>query len=116
MDLDRDGNMVRPKFLSEKGQTVVEYILLFSVAISLVLTFYKSAAFRRLFGEQGLLGNQIKTQNEFAYRHAFSASGPSRSRPADLPRNNREGSNHPSYYDNQNSGTRFFGPRSQYGQ
>lgn len=101
---------------NQRGQTVVEYILLFSVAISLVLTFYKSAAFKRLFGEQGLLGNQIKTQNEFAYRHAFSSSGPGRIRPADVPRTNRDGATHPSYYDDQNSGTRFFGPKSAYGQ
>jgi hypothetical protein len=106
----------KTKLLSQRGQTVVEYILLFSVAISLVLTFYKSAAFKRLFGEQGLLGNQIKTQNEFAYRHAFSASGPGRSRPANPARDTRDGATHPSYYDDQNSGTRFFGPKSAYGQ
>lgn len=102
--------------LSQRGQTVVEYILLFSVAISLVLTFYKSAAFKRLFGEQGMLGNQIKTQNEFAYRHAFSASGPGRTRPTDVPRNNLDGGIHPSYADSENGGTRFFGPKSAYGQ
>ena len=101
---------------NQKGQTVVEYILLFSVAISLVLTFYKSAAFKRLFGEQGLLGNQIKKQNEFAYRHAFSASGPGRTRPADVSRDNKNGGNHPSYADIENGGTRFFGPKSAYGQ
>lgn len=104
------------KLLSQRGQTVVEYILLFSVAISLVLTFYKSAAFRRIFGEQGKLGTEIKTQNEFAYRHAFSVSGASREKIPDVPRDNREGGTHPSYADSINGGTRFFGPKSAYGQ
>jgi len=104
------------RLLSQRGQTVVEYILLFSVAISLVLTFYKSAAFKRLFGEQGMLGNQIKTQNEFAYRHGFTVSGPGRERVPDIPRDNREGATHPSYADSINGGTRFFGPKSAYGQ
>lgn len=101
---------------NQRGQTVVEYILLFSVAISLVLTFYKSQAFRRIFGEQGLLGTQIKKQNEFSYRHAYSSSGPGRYRPNDVARDNKDGGTHPSYYDDQKSGTRFFGPKSAYGQ
>lgn len=107
---------LKKQLRSQRGQTVVEYILLFSVAISLVLTFYKSAAFKRLFGEQGMLGNQIKKQNEFSYRHALSASGPSRVIPDDVPRENRDGATHPSYADSANGGTRFFGPKSAYGQ
>jgi hypothetical protein len=101
---------------NQKGQTIVEYILLFSVAISLALTFYKSAAFKRLFGEQGLLGKQIKNQNEFSYRHAFSSSGPGRTRPADVARDNKDGAGHPSYADIENGGTRFFGPKRAYGE
>jgi len=94
---------------SQQGQTVVEYILLLVVAISLVLTFYRSAAFRRLFGEQGLMGEQIKSQTEFTYRHA-SPKGEA----SDVSRNNKDGSIHPSYADPVNGGTRFFGPKRAY--
>jgi Flp pilus assembly pilin Flp len=100
---------------SEQGQTVVEYILLLVVAISLVMTFYNSSAYRRLFGEQGLIGVKIKSQSEFSYRHAFTASGPSRERPDDVDRRNRDGSIHPSYADTANGETRFFGPQGAYG-
>jgi hypothetical protein len=97
---------------TEKGQTVVEYLLLMVVAISLVLTFYRSEAFRRLFGEQGFVGTQIKSQTEFSYRHAFS-----RNRPAtDIAPNNKDGSSHPSYADLNEGGTRFFGPKGVYPQ
>lgn len=95
---------------SQKGQTVVEYILLLSVAISLVLTLYKSQAFRRLFGEQGMLGQQMKSQSEFAYRHAYSMNRP----PSDVSRDNKDGSSHPSYADENSGGTRFFGPKRAY--
>lgn len=96
---------------SERGQTLVEYILLLVVAVSLVLTFYRSEAFKRLFGEQGLIGEKIKSQNEFAYRHAYSRNRPD----TDIPRDNKDGSIHPSYAD-LNGDTRFFGPRNPYGQ
>lgn len=97
---------------SERGQTVVEYILLIVVAISLVLTIYNSATFKKLFGEQGLLGKQVKSQTEFAYRHAYSRNMPA----VDVPRDNKDGSIHPSYADENAGGTRFFGPKRAYGQ
>lgn len=100
---------------SEKGQTLVEYILLLVVAISLVMTFYKSETYRRLFGEQGAIGKKIKVQNEFAYRHAFYSSGPARTKVDDVPRTNKDISQHPSYAE-PGVGTRFFGPRDPYGQ
>lgn len=102
------------RLLSQRGQTVVEYILLISVAVALVLTFYRSDAFKRLFGSQGSLGNELKAQNEFAYRHAFNVSGPGRTRPDDVSRDNKDGSIHPSYADGTGE-TRFFGPKRAYG-
>lgn len=96
---------------SEQGQTLVEYILLLVVAVSLVLTFYNSEAFKKLFGTQGKIGEKIKTQNEFAYRHAYTRKNPDF---VDVPRDNREGSIHPSYHDVDNNGTRFFGPLDAY--
>lgn len=95
---------------SERGQTLVEYILLLVVALSLTLTFYNSEAFKKLFGPQGEIGKKIKSQNEFAYRHAYSIGRPE----GDVPRDNREGGIHPSYHDVKNGGTRFFGPMDPY--
>jgi hypothetical protein len=99
---------------SEKGQTMVEYILLLAVAVSLVTTVYRSQAFRKLFGEQGEIGKKMKTQNEFAYRHAFYTTGAANATVSDVPRNNKDISVHPSYKE-PGAGTRFFGPKEPYG-
>ncbi len=101
----------------ESGQTTVEYILLFVVVISLVMTVYKSAAFKRMFGEQGEVGLKIKAQNEFSYRHAFHISGAEREPLPDIPRDNKNIVIHPSYVDLSSAGeSRFFGPKDPYGQ
>lgn len=98
---------------SESGQTAVEYILLLVVAISLVLTFYRSATYQRIFGENGQLGTQLKSENEFAYRHAFLRNRD----PGPVPASYSEVAEHPSYSNpGGGSKTRFFGPLSPYGQ
>lgn len=105
------------KSFAEKGQTTVEYILLFAVVVSLVVTVYNSAAFRRLFGEQGEIGLKIKAQNEFSYRHAFHIGGASREAVPDIPRDNKDITIHPSYVDSSNANeSRFFGPKEPYGE
>lgn len=96
---------------SQSGQTLVEYILLLVVAASLVLTLYRSETFRKIFGEQGLLGQQIKSQSEYSYRHA----GPKRSpETTDVARDYTDGATHPSYSDPDSGSTRFFGPKRAY--
>lgn len=96
---------------SEQGQTMVEYILLLAVAVSLVMTFYNSEAYRRLFGDNGAIGKKMKAESEFSYRHASMLG-------TDVPRDNRDGTIHPSYYDDGSGGssvgTRFFGPKNPY--
>lgn len=101
------------KELNQKGQTLVEYILLISVVVSLVITVYKSNAFKRLFGEQGEIGIKMKLQNEFSFRHAFYRTGTGEP-VQDIPRNNKDISIHPSYAE-PGVGTRFFGPKEPYG-
>jgi hypothetical protein len=93
---------------NEKGQTVVEYILLLAVVVSLVTTFYRSKIFQKLFGEQGTIGSKIKTEAEFGYRHAY-INGATVDNPDNYP-----GTSHPSYYDPKTSTTRFFGPKNPY--
>ena len=97
---------------NQKGQTMVEYMLLLTVAISLVLTFFRSDAFKRLFGEGGSLGVSIKNETEMGYRHAFMKPG----FPDPQGREEKDGSNHPSYSNPDGSGSRFFGARLPYGE
>lgn len=108
-----DSTWLKPQILkSEAGQTAVEYILLLVVAISLVLTFYRSATYQRIFGENGQLGAQLKSENEFAYRHAYLRNRtPDQSFTGPAP----EAGEHPSYSDKTRGKTRFFGPKNTYG-
>ena len=101
--------------INNKGQTLVEYILLLAVAVSLVMTLVRSQAFKRVFGDQGRLGASLKSQGEFSYRHAFFGNGPDREFIPDVPTTNRNISIHPSYVE-PGVGTRFFGPKEPYGQ
>jgi Flp pilus assembly pilin Flp len=92
--------------MNQKGQTMVEYMLLLTVAISLVVTFYNSQAFQNLFGNSGSIGLKMKTETELAYRHAYFD--------ALTPPPPYQGSNHPSYYDDKSGESRFFGPKEPY--
>ena len=88
---------------------MVEYILLLAVAMSLVLTFYKSSAFQRFFGEQGELGQMYKAESEWGYRHGLmSGREPEDNQPK------ASAADHASYYNKQLSQTRFFGPSDNY--
>ena len=99
----------KPELLSEKGQTVVEYILLLAVSASLVVTFYHSSVYKRLFGSQGSFGKLYKQESEFGYRHAFlKGHQPETNRPKTSARD------HASYFDPIKSETRFFGPNDPY--
>lgn len=93
--------------LNQTGQTVVEYILLLSVAMSLVVTFYKSDTFQKLFGQQGSVGKLYKLEGEWGYRHAFLKG---RKPETNVPYTSAE--DHPSYY--SGSDTHFFGPSDPY--
>lgn len=91
----------------QRGQTVVEYILLLSVVTGIVLAFYKSKLFKKYFGNAGYIGQTIKKRSEFAYRHAYmDVEDPQ-------AKNSRDGSTHPTYAD-PNGGSRFFGPQEPY--
>ena len=93
---------------SERGQTVVEYILLLAVVVSLIITFRNSELFRRMFGTGGTIGQRMKQESEFSYRHAYGHGA------VDVPRLTRDGAVHPSYHDADGGQTRFFGAREPY--
>jgi hypothetical protein len=97
---------------SQKGQTMVEYMLLLVVSVSIVMTFLNSSFFRRVFGQEGAIATTVKAQYEWGYRHAYLeerlVDGS-----ANPPRENTDGRSHPSYY-HPNGETRFFGPTDAY--
>ena len=94
---------------NQRGQTVVEYILLLAVAMSLIVTFYRSATFQRFFGTQGELGRLYKLDAEWGYRHA-SMTG--RATETNEPKASAE--EHASYYNEAKSMTHFFGANDPY--
>lgn len=55
--------------INEKGQSTVEYILLFAVVISLVSFVFKSQAFNNLFGKEGKFADVYRRELEYTYRH-----------------------------------------------
>lgn len=94
---------------NQLGQTVVEYILLLAVSASLVVTFYRSATFKKLFGTQGKLGRLYKQESEWGYRHAYLKGR--------KPENNHpkaSASEHASYFNGDSHETHFFGPNDKY--
>jgi Flp pilus assembly pilin Flp len=93
----------------QRGQTLVEYILLLTVAISLVLTFFNSQLFKKYFGTGGEIGQMVKEENEFGYRHGYLKGRPPGGEPLSY-----NGFDHPSYYNSQAGETRFFGPKENY--
>jgi len=93
---------------NEQGQTVVEYILLLSVVFTLIYTFLNSNFYQTMFGSNGQLATNMKSQSEFGYRHGFM-----RGRPAGLmPLQYNGASSHPSY--TKGGESRFYGPRNPY--
>ncbi len=94
------------------GQTVVEYILLLAVSVSLITTFYNSDTFQNLFGSQGSVGKLYKWESEWGYRHAFTEG---KDQGDQIPIIN-SAENHPSYFSQSRGQTRFFGASDPYGQ
>lgn len=87
----------------------MEYILLLAVAMSLVITFYRSAAFKRFFGEQGELAQVYKQEAEWGYRHGHLNG---RYTESNAPKTSAE--QHSSYYNSNVGATRFFAPSDPY--
>tara|TARA_Y100000768_G_scaffold375852_1_gene347159 strand:- start:25696 stop:25998 length:303 start_codon:yes stop_codon:yes gene_type:complete len=88
MDIYR--NKIFPLKSDQKGQSTVEYILLFAVVTSLVFAILNSNGFNRIFGENGMIAETYRQQLEFSYRHGFV-----RNTPSSAP--NYSGSSHESY-------------------
>lgn len=54
---------------NESGQSVVEYILLLFVVMTLVFTLVNSQAFQGIMGEDSEFFERLAKQQEYAFRH-----------------------------------------------
>ena len=94
-------------FLSTKGQTTVEYIMLIAVVISLVAFVARSKIFTDYFGEEGEFSETFRSQFEYTYRHGLNGRKPYQ--PFDYSR-----SNHETYARPGGGASRFFGHAEAY--
>ena len=92
---------------NQAGQSTVEYILLFSVIISLVSAVLKSDMFNKIFGEDGKFAQEFRKEIEYSYRHGIQGR-------ALLPESINYGDAHDSYVRPGGGETRFFGAREKY--
>jgi hypothetical protein len=74
MDTNRGKFIQYPK-LNSKGQSSVEYILLFAVVVSITYTIFNGLGFNRIFGPNGTIATTYRNQLEFSYRHGFVKKG-----------------------------------------
>ncbi|MCO4753809.1 MAG: hypothetical protein KC478_04980 [Bacteriovoracaceae bacterium] len=93
------------QILNHSGQTLVEYILLLAVVVSLTTFAFKSDYWQSYFGPDGKIDEVFRARLEYSYRHALGGKD-FYSQP------NYGDRNHDSYYDN--GSTRFFRPREAY--
>ncbi len=93
--------------LVQKGQSSVEYLLLFVVVVSLTFAVLKSDAFQNFFGDQGQFATTYKNEIEFSYTNSYQGR-----KAFETP--NYTDSNHPSYNGTNGSETRFFGAAEEY--
>jgi hypothetical protein len=93
---------------NKKGQSVVEYILLFGVIATLAFSVFKMDALRDLLGSDSEFLKSIRERLEYSYRHGSMKNGKVGNDSSDYS------GKHESYYNKQKGVTHFFGPVSAY--
>lgn len=93
--------MASPTLLTnnQSGQTMVEYLMLIAVVVSITVGVLRSEFFVNLLGANGTLGTSYKLRMENSYRYATKVN--------EAVTIDYNSINHPSYYDGSGS-TRFF--------
>lgn len=91
-------------FINQKGQSLVEYMLVILVSVSIAYSILNSDLVRDYFGENGTLATNFKLELEYSYRHAV--------RGRKKTNKNYNAPTHESY--KTNGDTRFFGPLQRY--
>ena len=94
----------------QKGQGMIEYILLFAVSMSFVFLVFQSDNFKNTFGTQGLFSQIFARKIACNYRYGDSLF---QDRGCNLDNRDYQSRVHLLYFPT-GSETRFFGPRSTY--
>ena len=76
--------------MNQRGQSTVEYILLFAVVASITFTIFNGLGFNEIFGPDGKVASAYKNQLEFSYRHGFKKT-------SDFTQPNYESGQHETY-------------------
>lgn len=91
--------------MKEFGQTTIEYILLISAIVGMILLVVNSSLFNKYVAGNSFM-EQLATKIQFNYRHALSGNDKEKY-PPDYQR-----PNHVSY--KSSHGSHFFGPADKY--
>jgi hypothetical protein len=94
---------------NQDGQSVLEYVLLLAVVVSLAMTVFKSKAVQELLGPDSVFFQTLRDRYEFSYRYG-SLPGEGQ----DPSAGNGYSNTHESYYNSAQSQTRFFTPAEPY--
>jgi Tfp pilus assembly protein PilE len=92
------------KTLNQRGQTMIEYILLLVVVVSLAGAFLSSDTYKKFVGKDSLLMQKLVRQMSYSYRHGRQGE-------VDL---SNYSSDHETYYNRDEGKSRFFTPVEVY--
>lgn len=100
-------NKIENILLNEKGQSVVEYIMLLAVISLITFSVINSGKFKDFMGEDSAFFAGLRSQIGYSYRHGYLNSE------ADRSDANYSGP-HETYYNIDDGQTRFFSGGEQY--
>lgn len=92
------------KFLNQRGQTMIEYVLLLSVVVSLAFAFMNSDTYKKYVGKDSLLMQKLVRQMSYSYRHGRQGE-------VDL---SNYSTDHETYFNRDEGRSRFFTPIEKY--
>lgn len=97
----------RNQLSNQRGQSVVEYILLLAVVVSLSYTFYSNPKFKQFFGADGFF-SVMRDKIAFSYRYGYDSNTPA-------DEFQYTSNRHHTYFNEESNASRFFSPTDPYG-
>ena len=91
---------------NEEGQSIVEYIMLLGVVLTLVLVVIQNEKFREIMGPNSTIVNGMRNSMMYTYRHGRPGT-------AELDNSTYTG-NHDTFTNTDGSGSRFFSNDEDY--
>ncbi len=96
----------RSNLHQERGQALVEYVLLLMVVSVLAFTVFRSDAFKGLLGPDAQIFKVLKLQQEYSFRHGSPLG--------ETPESSDYNGNHHTYKNPETNASRFFAPTRAY--